>query len=168
VLYTRLMKRLEAAHDSDAITRLKSVGPPPYKSEHDLDVERQIQGRFETPAEQHLYSTMLPVVLFAPDVSLGDIYAFTRGQQFAGEALYRELLGFDARKLGTHFDIPVFIFNGDQDLTTPADLAKTWFDTLDAPKKEFVILKGGGHSAVQIMPEVFLAELNARVRPLAK
>ena len=167
ILYARLLAKLTAAHDSDGIAKLKAVGPPPYKSESDLDVERTIQKRFETDAEKNLQSAMTPIVLYSPDVSLRDIYDFFQGQSFAGEALYRELLGYDARKLGPHFDAPMFVFNGDRDLTTPADLAKTWFDRLDAPHKEFVLLKGGGHSAIMTMPDQFLRELNARVRPFA-
>ena len=167
ILYARLMGKLTAAHDSDGIAKLKAVGPPPYKSEADLDVERTIQGHFDTDAEKNLTDAMTPVVLYSPDVSLRDIYDFFQGQSFAGEALYHELLGYDARKLGPHFDVPVFVFNGDKDLTTPADLAKAWFDGIDAPHKEFVLLKGGGHSAIMTMPDQFLRELNARVRPLA-
>lgn len=166
VLYARLMRKLEAAHDDAGIARLKSVGPPPYKSEADLDVERTIQKRFETDAEKNFESVATPIVLYSPD-SLMDIYDFLKGKDFAGEALYRELLGYDARKLGPHFEVPMFVFNGDRDLTTPADLAKTWFDGIDAPHKEFVLLKGGGHSAVMTMPDQFLRELNTRVRPLA-
>lgn len=167
VLYSRLMAKLTAAHDADGIAKLTSLGPPPYKSEADLDVERHIQGRFDTDAEKNLTDAMTPIVLYSPDVSLRDIYDFFRGQAFAGEALYRELLGYDARKLGPHFDVPVFVFNGDRDLTTPADLAKSWFDGIDAPHKEFILFKGGGHSAIITMPDQFLRELNARVRPFA-
>ncbi|MEI9885080.1 MAG: alpha/beta hydrolase [Rhizomicrobium sp.] len=167
VLYTRLMAKLAAARDADGIAKLKSVGPPPYKSEADLGVEREIQKRFETDAEKNLQAAMTPIVLYSPDVSLRDIYDFFQGQTFAGEALYRELLGYDARKLGPRFDVPMFVFNGDRDLTTPHDLAKAWFDGIEAPHKEFVLLEGGGHSALMTMPDRFLRELNARVRPLA-
>ncbi len=167
ILYARLLAKLVAAHDADGIAKLKSVGPPPYKSEADLDVERTIQNRFETATERDFQSRMTPVVLYSPDVSLKDIYDFFQGKDFAGEALYHELLSYDARKLGPRFDVPMFVFNGDHDLTTPADLAKTWFDTIDAPQKAFALLKGGGHSALMTMPEVFLAELNRQVRPIA-
>ena len=63
--------------------------------------------------------------------------------------------------------MPIFVFDGEKDLTTPPDLAKAWFDGIDAPKKAFVILKGAGHNAILTEPDVFLKELTARVRPLA-
>jgi len=47
-------------------------------------------------------------------------------------------------------------------------LAKEFFSVIDAPKKELVLLKGEGHIAVLILPDVFLNELVTRVRPLTK
>jgi pimeloyl-ACP methyl ester carboxylesterase len=167
VLYARLMAKLKAANDNDGVQKLTALGAPPYSSEAALDVQRGIQKRFETPAEQGLENRMLPVVLFAPDVSLTDIIDYLKGRDYAGEALYRETLRFDARKLGPHFDVPVFIVDGDRDLTTPPDLARAWFDTIDAPRKGFVLLEGGGHSALLTMPDAVHAVLATYVRPLA-
>jgi hypothetical protein len=50
---------------------------------------------------------------------------------------------------------------------TPTDLAKKYFDMIAAPRKEFVVLRDGGHSALLTMPDLFLTELVARVRPLS-
>ena len=63
--------------------------------------------------------------------------------------------------------MPVFIFNGEFDSVTPSELVKPWFDAIEAPHKEFVVLKGGGHSAILTEPDVFLHEIEARVRPFA-
>jgi len=167
ILYTRLMLRLAAAHDEEGISALKKIGPPPYDSEREQDVERHLQNQFNVPDERDLQSNLTPVVLYAPDVSLLDIRALLNAPDYSAEALYKETLTYDARKLGPAFAMPFFIFNGDVDLTTPADLAKAYFETVEAPQKEFVILKGGGHSAVLTMPDVFLAELKTRVRPVA-
>jgi pimeloyl-ACP methyl ester carboxylesterase len=90
-----------------------------------------------------------------------------QGSKFAADALYAETLGYDARALGTTFEVPFFVFNGDADLVTPSDLAQQYVETIDAPQKAFVALRGGGHSALLTMPDGFLAELVARVRPLA-
>jgi pimeloyl-ACP methyl ester carboxylesterase len=167
VLYARLLAKLKAANDNNGVRELTALGPPPYKSEADLDIQRGIQKRFETPSEQGLENRMVPVVLFAPSNSLTDIYDYLQGKSYAGEALYRETLRFDARKLGRHFAVPVFIVDGDRDLTTPPDLARAWFDTIEAPRKGFVLLEGGGHSALLTMPDAFHAVLTTYVRPLA-
>jgi pimeloyl-ACP methyl ester carboxylesterase len=167
ILYARLMEKVRAAHDDDGIAKLDAIGAPPYKTQHDLLIERDVSERYDTEAERNLEATLRPVVLFAPDFSLRDIYTMLQGSKFAGNAIYPEMLTYDARKLGPRFDVPFFIFNGDRDLVTPSDLAKQYFDTIEAPQKDFVVLEGGGHSALLTMPDRFLSELVARVRPLA-
>jgi pimeloyl-ACP methyl ester carboxylesterase len=166
ILYARVMEMVRAAHDADGIEKLEAIGAPPYKSQHDLLIERDVSERYDTEAERNLEAALRPVVLFAPDFSLRDIYSMLQGSKFAGNAIYPEMLTYDARKLGPHFDVPFFIFNGDKDLVTPINLAKQYFDTIEAPRKEFVVLDGGGHSALLTMPDRFLTELVARVRPL--
>lgn len=166
VLYASLLEKLRADHDDDAVAELEAVGPPPYRSEADLLVQRRLSERYDTSAEQNLVATLRPVVLAAPDFSLRDIWSLLQGERFAANALYQETLDFDARDLGTTFDVPFFIVNGDHDLVTPIELARGYFDTVAAPTKGFVALPGGGHSAILTMPDRFLAALNAHVRPL--
>jgi pimeloyl-ACP methyl ester carboxylesterase len=167
ILYAAVMEKARVAHDQDAIEKLEAIGAPPYKSQQDLLVEREVSERYDTDAERNLESTLRPVVLFAPGFSLRDIYSMLQGSKFAGNAIYAEMLTYDARAVGSKFTVPFFIFNGDRDLVTPMDLAMQYFDTIDAPQKGFVVLKGGGHSAMLTMSDVFLNELVTRVRPLA-
>jgi pimeloyl-ACP methyl ester carboxylesterase len=166
-LYAALMKKVLAAHDDASLARLKSIGAPPYKSQADLMVERDVSEGYDTEAERTLRSKMTPVVLFAPDVTLRDIYTMELYGNFASDAMYKELITYDANKLGPDFAVPMFVINGELDAITPAILAERWFSTIRAPKKAIVILKGGGHSALLTMPDAFLHELVIRVRPLA-
>lgn len=166
ILYATLLDRLRADHDDAAIAELEAVGPPPYKSEADLLVQRRLSERYDTEAERNLEAELRPVVLFAPEFSLADIWSLLQGQRFAADALYQETLGYDARRLGPDFEVPFFIVNGDHDLVTPSDLARRYFDMVRAPAKAFVALPGGGHSAMLTMPDRFLAALNRHVRPL--
>jgi pimeloyl-ACP methyl ester carboxylesterase len=167
ILYAALMEKVRRANDDDGVAKLTAIGAPPYKSQADLLVEREVSERYDIAAERDLEETLRPVVLFAPDFSMADIYSMLQGSTFAANALYREVLGYDARRLGLDFAVPFFVFNGDRDLVTPADLAAQYVATIDAPQKQFVTLEGGGHSAMLTMADVFLNELVARVRPLA-
>ena len=63
--------------------------------------------------------------------------------------------------------VPVVIVQGDEDIQTPTSLARAYFDSLQAPSKAFVIIPGGGHSAVFAMPDEFRKVLLKDVRPLA-
>jgi len=165
--YALLMDKVRAAHDGKAIAALGRIGPPPYNDVDTLYAERKWLAAYDTGAEQNLTRTMIPTVLFAPNYSLMDIYDFLESATFSQRETYVEENGYDARKLGLKFDLPFFIFEGDRDAMTPAVLARQYFADVQAPQKAFVLLKGGGHTAMLTMPDEFLRELVACVRPLA-
>jgi pimeloyl-ACP methyl ester carboxylesterase len=166
-LYAAILKKVRAVHDDASLAELERIGAPPYRSQQDLLVERDVSQRYDIDSEKNLRSAMTPVVLFAPDFTLTDIYYMQRYGNFASSRMYKELIGFDVRKLGPDYAVPMFVFNGDKDAVTPIIFAKAWFDTIRAPKMQFVILKAGGHSAMLTMPDVFLHELITRVRPIS-
>jgi pimeloyl-ACP methyl ester carboxylesterase len=166
-VYAGLMNKLQAAHDESGLAALRKVGPPPYDDIDRLYAQRKLLAAHDTAAEQGLQSKMTPIVLFAPNYSLTDIYDFLTAPPFAQRMTYAEENAYDARKLGTRFDVPVFIFEGDEDAMTPVSLSAQYFATVRAPKKAFVLLKGGGHTAILTMSDAFLKELVARVRPAA-
>lgn len=56
---------------------------------------------------------------------------------------------------------------GADDIQTPAALAIEYFGKVEAPHKELALLPGGGHFAIVSLHDQFLAELRARVLPLA-
>ena len=58
------------------------------------------------------------------------------------------------------------VLQGDSDLQAPARPVEDYFATIQAPKKELLLVENADHTAVLTMPEVFLKELVARVRPV--
>ncbi len=167
-IYARTMARLQAAHDDAGMAALRKAGPPPYRSVRELMVERGLSAKTDIPSERDLMSTLTPVGAFAPGWSLWDVYEYFQASGYAEEATFDADQSYDARDLGLKFAVPVFIIEGAQDNITPADLAKPYFDSLDAPHKEFIAIPGAGHSAVLTRPDDFLTILRARVRPLAR
>lgn len=165
--YNAVLQKARAAGDTGAVTSLTKVGPPPYKSLDGILTERSLAQRYDTDAERGLFWTLAPVVLTAPNYTLSDVYAFQTSQGFAAKALIDEIMAYDARKLGTDFQVPMFILNGDHDAITPMARSKAWFDTLHAPRKDYVVLPGGGHDAMVTMPDAFHDALVKHVRPVA-
>jgi pimeloyl-ACP methyl ester carboxylesterase len=78
-----------------------------------------------------------------------------------------ELKAYDARRLGTRFEVPLFLFQGESDVVTLTSLATEYFQEVEAPTKELALIPDAGHFAAFTQPERFLAELRTRVRPLA-
>jgi pimeloyl-ACP methyl ester carboxylesterase len=81
--------------------------------------------------------------------------------------MFEELKAYDAWRLGTRFEVPFLLFQGESDVVTLTTLAEEYFEEVKAPTKELALMPDAGHFAAFTQPERFLAELLARVRPLA-
>jgi pimeloyl-ACP methyl ester carboxylesterase len=71
--------------------------------------------------------------------------------------------GIDLRKLGVRFAMPVYLLQGNEDLVTPPEVSRAYFDDLVAPKEEFVPLARTGHDPNRTMIDAQHAVLQ-RVR----
>jgi pimeloyl-ACP methyl ester carboxylesterase len=106
-------------------------------------------------------------IWYSPGHTLRDICTFVVGMNFSLEQLVPDLRSYDAWQGGTHFAMPFFIFQGENDLLTPHHLAKAFFDDVVAPIKHMVLIRGAGHFAAFLQPQQFLHELLTHVRPVA-
>jgi pimeloyl-ACP methyl ester carboxylesterase len=61
----------------------------------------------------------------------------------------------------------MFVFQGAEDDFTPTRLAKAYVDGITAPQKQFVVIAGAGHTALNTKSDEFLKLLDQWVRPLA-
>jgi pimeloyl-ACP methyl ester carboxylesterase len=153
--YDLVLNRVRALGDEKAIRALEGIGRPPYKGIETWMTKGTMVVMYAPPSAS---GRTLPNV-FTPDI--------IAGFNFSIEKLYEELMGYDATRLGTRFKVPIFIFQGDADIQSPTALAKEFFSSIRAPKKDLVLLKGEGHNALLLLPDVFLKEMVTRVRPLA-
>ena len=95
---------------------------------------------------------------FMPDFSLLDWYYLWKGSAFSAAQLRRAsgpMLQVDLWSLGTDFSIPMFLFEGAEDPMTPIEPARAWFEQIKAPRKEFVLFKGGDHFIPFDQPDEF-------------
>ncbi|MBS1806076.1 MAG: alpha/beta hydrolase [Acidobacteria bacterium] len=106
-------------------------------------------------------------VWFAPGWTLNDIYAFVKGMDFSLRDLLPEIVRYDAWKQSTRFHLPVFIFQGEDDVVTLTAQAQSYFAEIHAPAKYMELIPNAGHFAMFLQPRVFLEKLLANVRPLA-
>lgn len=163
--YEALLNKAKTTGDARAIEELGRVGRPPYESGEGGRVLHKWANRFEG-ADQFLYGT-IGLALVAPGYSMQDINASADGQMLSGERLWPEIKAETPNEVGLEFAIPFFVFQGEEDFTTSTALAQQYAESVKAPRKEFVVIKGGGHFAVFMRSNEFLQELVVRVRPLA-
>lgn len=164
VAYEALMEKARASGNQQALDELKSIGPPPYASGRGYQVQREWSNRFEG-ADQFLPGT-LGLTLVAPGYWVEDINNSVDGQILSGERLVPQSRSETMKDLGLKFAVPIFFFEGTQDFTTPTELARTYLEAIQAPRKEFVPIPGG-HFAVFMNSDQFLKELVALVAPFA-
>lgn len=81
--------------------------------------------------------------------------------------MFHEFMTYDARRLGTRFEVPFFLFQGESDVITLAGLAEEYFAEVEAPVKELALIQNAGHFAAFTQPDLFLTELLTHVLPLA-
>jgi pimeloyl-ACP methyl ester carboxylesterase len=165
VAYDALLAKARAVGNQRAVDELTRAGPPPYSSGEGYSVQRKWSNEFEG-ADRFLAET-LGLALVAPGYSVQDINDSTAGQVLSAGRLVPQTRSRGPKDLGLKFSIPIFFIQGAEDFTTPTALARDYLKAIQAPRKDFVPIPGGGHFAVFIHSDQFLEELVKRVRPLA-
>jgi pimeloyl-ACP methyl ester carboxylesterase len=162
------LQRLRAAGNDKGVAALEKIGPDPSRwdlSAWNVNMAWAFKTNVPTPSpDRHL---LFPLALSSPIYTLRDIYYLFVGFQFSTAQLFEEIMSYDARQLGTRFEVPFFIFQGESDVVTLTTLAEEYFAEVEAPIKELALIKDTGHFAAFTQPERFLTKLLSRVRPLA-
>jgi pimeloyl-ACP methyl ester carboxylesterase len=165
--YQMTLDRLRAAGNTKAVAALERIGADP--TAWDLGAwNTNMAWAFKTnlPIPNLDRKLLFPLALSSPIYSLRDLYHLFLGFQWSTTQMYDELMTYDARRLGTRFDVPFFLFQGEGDVITLTELATEYFAEIEAPKKDLALIKDAGHFAAFTQPDQFLTELLTRVRPL--
>jgi pimeloyl-ACP methyl ester carboxylesterase len=166
--YAYLLEKARAANDQKAVKELEAVSPLPFDSKERMRVHFGLLEKYEVDSDQAAVLNTGRLVFSAPNYSLWDIYNRDRGFiQIPPWQLYQEMLNTDLASLGPDFKVPIYFFQGAEDELTVTALTQEYFEKINAPHKEMVLFQGAGHFAVWSLPDKFLQELDARVRPLA-
>lgn len=164
--YQWTLDALLAIDNTKAVQLIKKMGPDRSKwTRKDFDQMNQYLVKCIKDVPNMIMDLILPSMLSSPDHKIQDIVDIFKGMNYSLDHLFEELLSFDYSRLGTTFELPFFVFQGDSDIITPTALAKSYFDEIESPHKEFVLIKNAGHLACFARPNQFLDELVKRVRP---
>ncbi|MEJ8803056.1 alpha/beta hydrolase [Pontibacter sp. H249] len=149
--YNTVAKLAQAAKDQESLDKLKLLGPPPYgdarKSGQLMRITKKYERENSTPAPASWWKVKSEYdnEKDADDRYNGDDYSFL---YFAGhKAMGIESMeaGINFMKNGLRYKIPVYFIQGEEDILTPKELTKAYFDKVKAPKKEFVLVPGAAH-----------------------
>lgn len=169
VSYERTLGLARAAADADAVGKLEKLGPPPWTDPRAFGILRRVTRKYEAMASDpppkgwFAFGAGYDTPQYAADYEAGEDYSFLQFVGLKGDGMGPKI---DLRKLGLRFAMPVYMLQGEQDLVTPPQVSRAYFDALVAPKKEFVSLSRTGHDPNRIMIDAQLAALR-RARPAA-
>lgn len=166
--YHLTLERLFTNGYTKSMSALEQIGGDPTRWDRKAwNVNMAWAFKTNTPTSNLDRSLLLPLVLFSPIYSLRDIYNLFVGFQYTIVGMFDEFRNYDARSLGTSFDVPFFLFQGECDVITLTNLAEEYFGEVEAPVKALSLIQNAGHFAAFTQPERFLAALLTHVLPLA-
>ena len=160
--YKLTLDRLRAAGKTKAIGALQRIGGDPTRWDlRAWNTNMAWAFRTNTPTANLDRRLLLPLALSSPLYSLRDLYHLIVGFSDATRQMFDQIIAYDARRLGTRFDVPVLVVQGDSDVITLTTLAGEYVDDVDAPDKRMALIADAGHFAAFTHPDAFLAELLA-------
>ena len=158
VAFDVLVAKARAVSDGRALRELQEIGPPPYKDSRGYQVQRRWANLFE--GADAFIASMLGFGLGAPGYTVADVLDWFDGQNLSAERLIPQERTLAPTALAGRFELPVLVIQGDEDFTTPTNVAKAFVESVDAPRKKFVTIKGG-HFAVFMNSSEFLKQMRA-------
>lgn len=162
IAWEQLRAEARRRHNDQAVRELDAIGPPPWDEARKEGVHTKWANAFEEgqPA-------LLPIILFDSPAGPSDLFDFVRGLLTSDEYFRDQVNALDLPGEGTTFALPVFLFQGALDYVTPVPPVQDYFNRIVAPRKELVLIPGGGHSVMASKSDEFLKLLVDRVKPLA-
>jgi pimeloyl-ACP methyl ester carboxylesterase len=165
------LRRARAERNLEAIRELESIMP--YPGDQPITRDRiivarkwpQHYGGLTAFREESTYFFQAPFL--SPQYEPNEIASVTQGNQFTLERILPEFMGVDYTTV-ERFPVPVLMFMGRHDYTTPSQPTADWLDKVRAPYKRGVWFERSAHMIPWEEPGKLLMSLNEYVRPLVK
>jgi len=98
---------------------------------------------------------LVKIVFKTREYTIGDKLNFMNGSMFSLEHMWNEVIHANLFDEIDSMQVPVYIFHGKYDFTTPHSVAKDFYDQLKAPEKGFFTFENSAHSPVMEEVEKF-------------
>jgi pimeloyl-ACP methyl ester carboxylesterase len=153
--------------NAKAVSQLQAVGPPPYSSVDEQLAAGKWVEHFGGVFHQGLSTgKLISAALGTDEANLMDLVRFGQGNRFSLVSLEAEISRLNLSADYRSFRVPVFFLLGRYDMNTPAILAKLYFQTIEAPRKQLIWFEKSAHNPPFEEPEKFNRVLIEHVLPL--
>ncbi|MCM2564857.1 alpha/beta fold hydrolase [Janthinobacterium kumbetense] len=170
-MYREVLALAQAAGDTATVDKLTALGAPPWRDPRNFGILRRFDRKYEGLATdappKHWWQ---PAPFYATpqalaDAEAADDYSYIQFIGLRGDGMFAKV---DLPALGTRFDLPVFFIMGEADLLTSPAIARSYFDSITAPAKDFTVVKRAGHDPNQAVHDAQWTVLRDKVAPLLK
>jgi pimeloyl-ACP methyl ester carboxylesterase len=171
VAYHDALQAARSAHNQQAFQELEGIAPSQNVDLRKGQTAENWQGALLGPPSNGVafmnMRRLLSDLVSAPEYSLADDFSFPRGQLFSLEILIPQAWKIDLTQLESDFRVPIFFLEGRRDPYARPSLIWAYYQTVKAPRKEFVWFDNSGHFPFFEEKQKFADELFQRVLPLA-
>ena len=138
-------------NDQPSLKVLDELGLPPYDKARNVGKLFKVVKKYEKahseppPADWFTEATSYDNEKDNLNRELGDDYSFVHfvGDKQLGVKSMRATVNFMQSSL--QLKLPVYIMQGEHDLLTPKEKTTTYFNKLQAPKKQFFLMQTAAH-----------------------
>lgn len=162
-----LLSKARSEKNEDAIRKLEAIGKPDPANTHQyFGFLNNLNFRAAWPPSDQAW---LQHLLDQAKTLKGnkDFDDDERGQMFSGKSLISDEVATDLPKTANRINTAFFVIQGANDVISPAEAAVGYFNLVQAPYKELVLIPDAGHFAFMTSGEAFLSALVDKVRPIA-
>jgi pimeloyl-ACP methyl ester carboxylesterase len=172
-LYAELVRRARAANDTQGVRALEAMapypapaGPTPARAMLTARaLARRHDGGWYGKPTFDLFNALNE---WAPEYTADDVRSWGASNGWMVRHIVDGRSADSTRTLPRDFRVPVFLFHGRYDLHTTYDGARAYFETVRAPRKEFVTFERSSHMVMWEEPGRFLQTMLAELLPLAE
>ena len=169
LVYARVLKMARDAKDQDAVAAFEKIGPPPWHRFSDLETYEKVEQAYQRKlAPRPPDPPIDPAYASAAERAEWSKAVDFSGKHFFGENLDGPLATTNLPALGLDVAVPVFVIQGEHDMTALPELARDYVRRLRAPAKKFFLLPGAGHAPGPQLWALTHKVLMEEVRPLAR
>jgi len=146
--WSTVIARASAANDTATVTQLEALGPPPWTNPRNFGIVRRAVRKYEAPNIDPTPPSWFEVLpLYASpqakaDYTEGEDYSFLKFVGWKGDGMASTM---DLYRLGTRYELPVYLVQGTEDLLTEPKVTRRFFEAITAPDKALVEVPRAGH-----------------------
>lgn len=151
--YDWVLKQAKTTGHEEAIAELEAIGPPKNGVYPDPVNNIQTQRKWVTEfggaaygkSSKDFFEVMLKPLITFREYKLSYKFDYMKGMIFTQKLLWEEMLSNQLVDVVDSVAIPVYVLHGKHDYQTVYSLAKTYIDSLKAPKKVFITFENSAH-----------------------